>query len=52
MIDRSEAADVIEKDENQRQIWALARKRWPLLDEHDADKMIWVITDWLRGERA
>jgi hypothetical protein len=51
-VDRSEAAYVIEKDENYNAIMALARKKYPLLDMEDADKMLFVITDWLRGERA
>lgn len=51
-VDRPEAAHEIEKDENYFQIMALARKKWPMIDEEDADKMLFVITDWLRGERA
>lgn len=51
-VDRSEAAYEIEKDENYRQIMALARKRWPMIDEDEADKMVFVIADWLRGERV
>jgi hypothetical protein len=51
-VDREEAAYEIEKDENYRQIHALAIKKYPFLDVDDADKMLFVITDWLRGERA
>lgn len=51
-VDRSEVADEIEKDHNYFQIMDLAEKKYPMIDTDDADKMLGVVIDWLRGGEA